>query len=114
SFFFSSRRRHTRFSRDWSSDVCSSDLARQNVNGATAYGTKTADTYFDRFQDGVPCEMRLNRKALNRAKDGNLTELYRACQSADGNRPALPAGKAGEACGEGRIKYPEPVQIGRA
>src|SRR5690606_40346799 len=27
-FFFSSRRRHTRFSRDWSSDVCSSDLAQ--------------------------------------------------------------------------------------
>src|SRR5690606_39506561 len=26
-FYFSSRRRHTRFSRDWSSDVCSSDLA---------------------------------------------------------------------------------------
>src|SRR5690606_41080982 len=25
-FFFRSRRRHTRFSRDWSSDVCSSDL----------------------------------------------------------------------------------------
>src|SRR5690606_40358579 len=25
-FFFASRRRHTRFSRDWSSDVCSSDL----------------------------------------------------------------------------------------
>src|SRR5690606_41123331 len=25
--FFSSRRRHTRFSRDWSSDVCSSDLS---------------------------------------------------------------------------------------
>src|SRR3989449_8638718 len=28
-FFFSSRRRHTRCSRDWSSDVCSSDLAEQ-------------------------------------------------------------------------------------
>src|SRR5439155_9738009 len=26
-FFFSSRRRHTRWPRDWSSDVCSSDLA---------------------------------------------------------------------------------------
>src|SRR6266508_5976428 len=25
-FFFSSRRRHTRWPRDWSSDVCSSDL----------------------------------------------------------------------------------------
>src|SRR2546422_9070725 len=27
-FFFSSRRRHTRCSRDWSSDVCSSDLGK--------------------------------------------------------------------------------------
>src|SRR2546429_2473065 len=30
-FFFSSRRRHTRCSRDWSSDVCSSDLSPQFV-----------------------------------------------------------------------------------
>src|SRR5690606_40109617 len=29
-FFFSSRRRHTRFSRDWSSDVCSSDLGYES------------------------------------------------------------------------------------
>src|SRR5258707_7267184 len=28
-FFFTSRRRHTRYGRDWSSDVCSSDLALQ-------------------------------------------------------------------------------------
>src|SRR3712207_9401081 len=28
-FFFSSRRRHTRYWRDWSSDVCSSDLGAQ-------------------------------------------------------------------------------------
>src|SRR5690606_40825006 len=34
-FFFSSRRRHTRFSRDWSSDVCSSDLAVGSGNDAT-------------------------------------------------------------------------------
>src|SRR5690606_40783487 len=32
SFFLSSRRRHTRFSRDWSSDVCSSDLADLYLN----------------------------------------------------------------------------------
>src|SRR5207249_7528742 len=31
-FFFSSRRRHTRSKRDWSSDVCSSDLG-SNVFG---------------------------------------------------------------------------------
>src|SRR5438270_8517812 len=30
-FFFSSRRRHTRFDCDWSSDVCSSDLANERV-----------------------------------------------------------------------------------
>src|SRR2546430_7395599 len=32
SFFFSSRRRHTRFDCDWSSDVCSSDLPARSVN----------------------------------------------------------------------------------
>src|SRR2546422_5560854 len=30
-FFFSSRRRHTRCSRDWSSDVCSSDLGGMQI-----------------------------------------------------------------------------------
>src|SRR5688572_32533961 len=30
-FFFSSRRRHTRFDCDWSSDVCSSDLLRLSI-----------------------------------------------------------------------------------
>src|SRR5690606_3660395 len=33
-FFFSSRRRHTRFSRDWSSDVCSSDLGMATNDGS--------------------------------------------------------------------------------
>ena len=31
-FFFSSRRRHTRFTSDWSSDVCSSDLRAGNAS----------------------------------------------------------------------------------
>src|SRR5690606_39968112 len=35
-FFFSSRRRHTRFSRDWSSDVCSSDLSCLPESGRQA------------------------------------------------------------------------------
>src|SRR5207245_8460770 len=34
-FFFSSRRRHTRCYRDWSSDVCSSDLESTKVTPAT-------------------------------------------------------------------------------
>src|SRR2546429_2582001 len=37
-FFFSSRRRHTRCSRDWSSDVCSSDLnEKMPLDVETAY-----------------------------------------------------------------------------
>src|SRR6266702_2376791 len=32
-FFFSSRRRHTRWPRDWSSDVCSSDLPLAGPHG---------------------------------------------------------------------------------
>src|SRR3712207_8786001 len=39
-FFFSSRRRHTRYWRDWSSDVCSSDLAYEfptQVTGDETY-----------------------------------------------------------------------------
>src|SRR5207249_5497676 len=32
-FFFSSRRRHTRSKRDWSSDVCSSDLPNLGAHG---------------------------------------------------------------------------------
>src|SRR5690606_39424709 len=36
-FFFSSRRRHTRFSRDWSSDVCSSDLDAGLVGAQLLY-----------------------------------------------------------------------------
>src|SRR2546422_5536875 len=44
-FFFSSRRRHTRCSRDWSSDVCSSDLP---ANRRVLYNRASCDV------DGKP------------------------------------------------------------
>src|SRR2546429_4944605 len=45
-FFFSSRRRHTRCSRDWSSDVCSSDLlCRADVHAAIDQGRVHADDF---------------------------------------------------------------------
>src|SRR5205085_7289929 len=37
-FFFSSRRRHTRFDCDWSSDVCSSDLAWEELQQLARHG----------------------------------------------------------------------------
>src|SRR2546429_7274109 len=45
-FFFSSRRRHTRCSRDWSSDVCSSDLPRG-----------ISDANYTRYKDSVLDEL---------------------------------------------------------
>src|SRR5947209_6457648 len=57
-FFFSSRRRHTRYWRDWSSDVCSSDLAvasPKNIAGAERLARDIAHTereiayYLDRL-----------------------------------------------------------------
>src|SRR5690606_2354114 len=44
SFVFSSRRRHTRFSRDWSSDVCSSDLALLGAANLRDIGYHFPDT----------------------------------------------------------------------
>src|SRR5438445_10427584 len=43
--FFSSRRRHTRYWRDWSSDVCSSDLA-------AAFGKKFSVNYCGQLSRG--------------------------------------------------------------
>src|SRR5437868_1053610 len=43
-FFFSSRRRHTRSKRDWSSDVCSSDLTIQPLKKSSQEKPQTNDT----------------------------------------------------------------------
>src|SRR5437764_15075260 len=54
-FFFSSRRRHTRYIGDWSSDVCSSDLASRtllyDINGGA-------------WSDDLCAVMRVPRSAL--------------------------------------------------
>src|SRR5256886_4959045 len=66
-FFFSSRRRHTRFDCDWSSDVCSSDLANRLSDAERA---KMANKCFiPNFQQRhvtmpvVERKLRLTRKA---------------------------------------------------
>src|SRR5690242_21945122 len=43
-FFFSSRRRHTRLTCDWSSDVCSSDLPRHRLIFVEEFGFTLAMT----------------------------------------------------------------------
>ena len=66
-FFFSSRRRHTRYWRDWSSDVCSSDLIKLKcvfrVSFLSQYtpGFNTAYLVFSRSEErrvGKECRSR--------------------------------------------------------
>src|SRR6266498_4174741 len=82
-FFFSSRRRHTRCGRDWSSDVCSSDLRlhRRNWELVEARGNQLqlgADVSVDlheaqvlarRLLDGTPGETRLRLALATLARD---------------------------------------------
>src|SRR5437762_10707922 len=63
-FFFSSRRRHTRYIGDWSSDVCSSDLLEAlNAGGAREIDLRHA-TEGDSVDDLVFAELRPRQDQL--------------------------------------------------
>src|SRR5712675_1804610 len=67
-FFFSSRRRHTRCSRDWSSDVCSSDLAdetRPFMQGARL-------TAWELVRDGINTTVITESMAGPLMRDGEI------------------------------------------
>ena len=51
-FFFSSRRRHTRYWRDWSSDVCSSDLKRKGRGEVRREGERGKDVGREEGREG--------------------------------------------------------------
>src|SRR5690606_40062502 len=63
-FFFPSRRRHTTFSRDWSSDVCSSDLARS----PTPCGRGTVRSPFE-----MPSGAEFRRRLVSSAAESSLS-----------------------------------------
>src|SRR5256885_5684236 len=50
-FFFSSRRRHTRLQGDWSSDVCSSDLAQPRIAPGVAQSFRLRQRFAGVRQD---------------------------------------------------------------
>src|SRR5207247_7893573 len=57
--FFSRRRRHTRSTRDWSSDVCSSDLELAAKKDGTILGLRVrtvanVGAYLQAFAPGIP------------------------------------------------------------
>src|SRR2546430_4653467 len=63
-FFFSSRRRHTRFDCDWSSDVCSSDLPACRRRGLRSSSQETRlERSFERFLPPAPQDKRREEPA---------------------------------------------------
>src|SRR2546427_284435 len=110
-FFFSSRRRHTRFDCDWSSDVCSSDLAvlshtgYQPPNGAAGKGRRSPDRgkWIPPGQVVVGCGLEKREAEL---QDG----LYRRC---DAGPAALPERGNRRRDVPPEIAYPAAGSIGR-
>src|SRR5207245_3855161 len=71
-FFFSSRRRHTRCYRDWSSDVCSSDLELRALGAFRAYVTGAGPAVYGLFH---------HRDAATRAESRIRSEERRVGKS---------------------------------
>src|SRR5690606_40502832 len=86
-FFFSSRRRHTTFSRDWSSDVCSSDLVTPSTpfrcDFGLAYRATSGSSDFRQVQNRIRAMLdrllhslrELIRSKLKRCLDRKSTRL---------------------------------------
>src|SRR5690625_6137540 len=66
-FFFSSRRRHTRWPRDWSSDVCSSDLSARSLSSVNAERSEKSKTCCS----SVPC---VNATVVDRSAAVRVSE----------------------------------------
>src|SRR5256884_6484882 len=82
-FFFSSRRRHTRCSRDWSSDVCSSDLLARLEHVYSLAAELDA-------RPGVPpIADRARRPANIRARDARALRATRSHAQARGDRKSV-------------------------
>src|SRR5690554_8041457 len=68
-FFFSSRRRHTRCGRDWSSDVCSSDLDHAEVQDVAQEAFIKAYRALGKFRAESAFYTWMYRIAINTAKN---------------------------------------------
>src|SRR6266508_5985149 len=86
-FFFSSRRRHTRWPRDWSSDVCSSDLryvhALWKGHHLILFSDVDVLTWIERESAGQPQVLPCIVRAANRKTFREIHDEIRAAQVED-------------------------------
>src|SRR5437870_13106341 len=91
-FFFSSRRRHTRWPRDWRSDVCSSDLRRRrrpvrpgfhNVETPAYWPPTTARKYASGMNQGASTVWRSEERRVGK-EDRGVVASGGACQEEGG------------------------------
>src|SRR5256885_4513927 len=75
-FFFSSRRRHTRLQGDWSSDVCSSDLANPAVSTVGAMVSRSME-----FHSGLASE--ITRCACSPRSGVSIDRIHLPISSSD-------------------------------
>src|SRR4029434_3330882 len=92
SILFSSRRRHTRFKCDWSSDVCSSDLITHTHTHTHTYTHKNTHTHKHTHSPDqihhIPQQWRLGERSSEKCQDGlcmpsNLKQNRSMCVSAN-------------------------------
>src|SRR5260370_14617148 len=86
-FFFSSRRRHTRFKCDWSSDVCSSDL----MGIVTKNAIMLVEFAVESMREGKPREEAIIDAGMKRARPIVMTTVAMAA----GIMPSALAFRAG-------------------
>src|SRR5690606_39967059 len=83
---FSSRRRHTRFSRDWSSDVCSSDLKPRWPHARRVSWPRAAATNTTATSHGIAWLSTANAAHATPAKAELATAGYRLPRSSISSR----------------------------
>src|SRR3712207_9427652 len=91
-YFFSSRRRHTRYWRDWSSDVCSSDLAEVLEGVQLALVADDGDVDVGQLDPQGPV----------------LGDLRQAADPLEGDRKSVVSGKSVDLGGRRIIKTKNP------
>src|SRR2546430_12720075 len=88
-FFFSSRRRHTRFDCDWSSDVCSSDLKvtsckkkkKTQADEAEAQVKVSQISYFSRMTEAQTFEQLAEVEVRRRGVRSEERRVGKECRS---------------------------------